>query len=471
MLPAIFEEETQGFYYRVVKMTQDLKGGNGSVKAMGDQTGSQGVKSPDDWKRKLADRLLEIDNLPEDTIRMFLKGQITQRVDTANLEQYMVKDLKTGQPVIDPATGQPVKESYHSFNPEQYLAQCNLTPDEIDSFKTNHPKAFEAYRRWVSAAFRLEIGTDLGMVGTLQSDSPPHMHKLAAKIMELTTRPLTEEVRIAQQVERRTAAFEYAYRDLQREFTEILKASSVPDVIRLGNLLQAAYKRIEVQDTQITSIRHDAVEFTDKLKAELGMARGETDKKEATIVALNGLLGDLTSEKEGLEKKLVDATKARKEKTEESAKHLAWYNDREALVVNQKSQILFALEQNGKLATANQDLEKKLVRARAGKWTGWLAATGASILAVGLLVYRPSQPTIPVENVPQEVITYSKERVTVSFGDVKYEMSADRFTQIYKELGNEQQKADRHFTPSERKKYFDSTADKKRYIKDIPKDK
>jgi len=470
VLPAIFEEETDGFYYRVVKMTQHLKGGNGSVKAMGDKTGGQGDNSFDKAQRKLAERLLESDNLPESHIRMVYKAQLTMMFEGANAGYYEIKDPKTGQPVTDAATGLPVKESFHNFSPDVYLKQCHLTDDEINSFKTNSPKAYEAYRRWITAALRLEIMTELGVAGTLPSDSPPHLQKLASKLMELVTKPLPEEVRIAREVEIRTSAYKQLARALQIEFTEILKASSVPDVIRLGNLLDSAYKRIENQDTQIIGIRQDAAKFADKLRAELDTAKRETTKKENTITALNGLLGDLTKEKEDLENKLTAATKEKDLKIAESAKHLNLYTGASQLSETQKGQLKYEREQNGKLATANQDLEKKLARARAGKWTGWIAAAGASLLAVGLWNYRPSQPVID-ENVPQEVITYSKDRVTVRFGDVKYDMSADRFTQIYEEFPLMQQKAGRHLTPSERKKYFDSNADKERYIKDLPKNK
>lgn len=456
----MFEEETQGFYYRVVKMTQDLKGGNGSAKAMGDPSTAQ---DSEEWKKNLAEKLVEADNLPEDHMRMLIKGQFTQRAHAAHLNQYEVKDPKTGQPVINPVTGAPLKESYHSFNPDQYLLQCNLTDAEIESFKTNHPKAYEAYRRWVAAAIRLEIGTDLGMIGDLPTDSPPHMQKLAAKIMEVMAKPLTEEVRIAQQVERRTAAFEYAYRELRTELVDRMRESLAPDIKKLGDLLDTTYKRIETQEKQLTNIREDAVKFTDQLKLKVAAVQAEADKKEQSIIALKGLLGDLTQEKENLAKDLEG-------KTLESAKHRKWYDDASKLSDTQKAQLAHELEKNGRLEKAKNDLEKKLSRTRAGVWTGWIAATAASILGAGLWFYQPSLHPV-VENVPQEVITYSKERVTVRFGDVKYEMSADRFTQIYDEFPLMQQKAGRHLTPSERKKYFDSKADNMRYIKDLPKGK
>jgi len=419
---------------------------------MGDEKpGDQPPK--EDWRVKLSKALVDADGLSEDQLRMFFKGSLSMIYDGANADRYIVKDPKTGEPIIDKHTGRPVEESYRAISVDQYLEQCGCAKDEITAL---NPKVYEAMRRWISTAGRMELWTNNQTIQSLPSDSPPHMQKLAANLMAWLMKPLSEELRIAREVEKRADAFEHAYRKVVRDLAEFAQRSPDEQVKTLADNIVVETKYTSGLERQIEGIRLQSDERYNRLRDS---SNRELETKKKSLQEIKDLLGDKDDEIEGLKTNVESERTEKEAKTRESAQRLRMYNDEARLTVNLKVQ--------------NNTLDEKLAKARAGKRTYGRALAGVSLALAGvslalagvLYFYKPSVEPSVEKPVPVEQIGYNGKEATVQFGDEVYTMSLKKMSEIYGNIELDQKNQNRQFDPAERKKYFDDRKDKTYRVK------
>ncbi len=225
------------------------------------------------------------------------------------------------------------------------------------------------------------------------------------------------------------------------------------------------------------SLHNDFENATAEIKnkeAGLDLAKEENTKLANKVVSLETENAILNVEKN---KELSDKLMYQGQSIKVQANH----NEKEKELIQKNEQLKFerAQKEEARTQAADQkknteaekkradDLENKLRKVHATKWGVIGGAAVASFLAAGLIFYHPSQPVTQSEPVPEKVINYvpSKDEMIVTFGKDTYKLSADTFSNIYKEIQRDEQKANRKFLPAEEKKYFDSKTDKVRIIK------
>lgn len=444
---------------------------------MGEPEQTRKISRTIEWKLNLADLIMQVDELPEDALRMLVKMQYSKMHEGA------------------------AAEGFQQINVEEAISQYG-------------GDAREALKKYFKCWFLLNIPLEGGNMGPVPPDAPPIVQRVWKNLESLLLHPFEDEVRISTEVAKRTAVFEAAAKEYNIRFAGTLKTikaiqgtkkewaaklqeayvhleRAAKDLEELTRKYGAAEKRIETQEKQIDVMRAESERIFNLTKADYTKAQNEIEANKKLITDLSSEVDSTKSANEDLGKKVesleselnsakVEAAKEKADKEtyqQQSLKLHRAYDDKEKdyLQVNEQVKFERSEKENAKAEIELQknevelqkkqvtDLEKKLSSTKAGK-TGWLVAAAALVIAGVSLSYRPSAQT-PVENVPQEVINYSKDRFTIKFGNKQYEMSADRFNEIYSEIQRDQQKAGKQFTPADRKQYFEKKIENTRQIK------
>lgn len=459
-------------------MTESLKSGNGSAVRMGEPEETRKITRSIEWKLDLADRIMQVDALPEDACKLIIKSIETRMHEGA------------------------AAEGFQQINIDEAIAQ--------------YGDVREALKRYLKGWFQLNIPLEGGSLGLAPTDAPPIVQRVWKNLEKLLLHPLEDEVRISSEVYKRTEAFEAAAREYSDRLAAALKTfeklaapkkewaeklhEAYTNVERaekdLGELAkkydaeksahEAAEKHIETQEKQIDGIRKEAERLyniqKDKLKAAESaieqkgdLIKDLTSEVDSTKTANDELAKKVESLESELKAKSAEVKKERRDRRiyqVQSVRVRHEYDLKEQDFIQVKEQVNF---ERGKKEEAEKEaaeqkkradsLDGKLASTRQGR-KGWYAAAAASVLALGLLIYRPSGKVAPVENVPQEVVTdYSKEHVTVKFGSAHYRIHVDRLNEIYQDIQKDQQKSGRQFTPADRKQYFEKKIEGTRQIK------
>ncbi len=449
-------------------MTESLKSGNGSAVRMGEPGETRKITRNIEWKLNLADLIMQVDELPEDALRMFVKMQYSKMHEGAAAEGFQ---------------------------------QINID-EAINAYGGD---VREALKRYLKGWFLLNIPLEGGSLGPVPPDAPPIVQRVWKNLEMLLLHPFDDEVRMAQEVQKRTDAFETATREYSIRLAGALKTfdklaspkkewatqlneaytkveSAAKDLEDLAKKYEAeksghenAEKRIETQEKQIAGIRGETARLLDNEKTRYAEAQKDIDGKKSLIKDLSAEVESTKTTNDDLGKKVEQLeTEVKKERKDreiyqaQSIKIQKSYDDKEKELVQERE---ITKSERGKAdataAKANK-LEKKLnnVNLRLAGWA--ISAAAFSFLAAGLIFYHPSQPVVQNESVPEKVINYvpSKDEMIVTFGKDTYKLSADTFSNIYKEIQRDEQKANRKFLPAEEKKYFDDKSDKTHYIKD-----
>jgi uncharacterized protein YoxC len=486
-------------------MAEGLKSGNGSATSMGEPEQTRKIPIHIQWKLNLAELIMQVDELPEDACKLLIKSYYTKMHEGAAAEAYQQINVEEAINQYGGDEREAFKrylKCWHLLNMPLEGGNLGLVPPDAPAIVKRvwknletlllHPvedevrisrevakrtEAFEAAAR----EYNIRLSGALKALEILQGPKKELGAKLkdayenvqrAAKDLEDAAKQYQAERTARETAEKRNETYEKQVEGLRAESERLMAAER--------KKLEAANKDIESKKALINDLSSD-VEITRASNEELAkrvefleadLKKRETELTEATIASaaerkkteelvekVRFLEGETTSVKGELERETSD----RQTYQEQSGKFKKAYDDKERELIQEREKLKAERSRADEAKGKADRLEKKLNNINL-KW-GVRAGIGAVLLAAGVYFFRPPAQVAPVENVPQEVINYSKDRITVKFGSAMYEMSADKFSNIYEEIQKDQQKSGRQFTPADRKQYFEEKVEGAKQIK------
>ncbi len=401
---------------------------------MGNGKKDDKVKVKPDWEIRLTQALQQVDELPEDACRMLLKQYFSLMHEGMAADEFQ-------QLSFDQAFKQ-----YNGVTIDDFINNNQgKSAGEIVKGMVQHVR--EITRRYMAPWWPLSIYTENGNLGTPPTDAPPIVQKVWSNLGGLLLQiaqhgGISNEVRIASEVGKRTGAFEKRIREQDVQIAQL-----GDEKVTALEAADAAKLLADIKEAQIVA----QSKVYNSTRTELDAAGIELSKKATRIQNLEDQVGKLQGETGRLGTELTGAQTL-------AGTQQARADNAETLAGTQQARADTA--ERHALANYKRSVkaEKNYKSENRKKRAGVLGFVAASLLCVYLIQNPIKSQAPPIKEKPAVVIQQSVDEkheyvgniFIARYGSEVYRMSLKKADEIFAQM----EKDGKGSTPDERRDYF-----------------